>query len=176
VRAAIARAACAAALALAVTGPLAGCGTDDRAGYVGGSSAPAATAPPSASAPSTATTARPDAQQLVNSVCTAVRQGGPAPLHAPFTAGAVQRYADDAAVIARRVEVSLRRMSRQEVGSPELRRLATGFAQLGRAYRVTAVVARDRGAARTAGEQLSAREAAIGEIARQAGFPACAVG
>jgi hypothetical protein len=104
-----------------------------------------------------------------------VRQGGPAPLHAPYTAKAVQQYAAGAAVIARRVEVSLRRMSRTQVRSPELRRLASAFGVLRADYRATAVVARDRAVARAAGEQLSAREAAISAIARRAGFPACAV-
>jgi hypothetical protein len=169
----VARAACGTVLALAVIGPLAGCGADD--GVDGGAGTPGPKAGATARRSSAAASVRPDAQQLVNSVCTAVRQGGPAPLERPFTARDVRQYAEGAAVTARRVEVSLRRMSRQQVRSPALRRLAGEFADLRRAYRVTAIVARNRGAARNAGEQLSAREAAIGETARRAGFPACAV-
>jgi hypothetical protein len=112
--------------------------------------------------------------QLVNAVCEAIRQGAPAALAAPFTTARISRYLNEAQPVARRVEISLRRMARTG-GGPGLRRLVRAFASLRALYAATPALAHDAGGAERAGRQIAALEGAVSVTSRHAGFPACAI-
>src|SRR5689334_7162487 len=65
----------------------------------------------------------------VNTVCRAVRQGAPRPLHTPFTTAAVERYSSSAETSARRTFVSLERLSATG-DTATLQAVARGYRQL----------------------------------------------
>jgi hypothetical protein len=179
---------------LAVVGVLAlssaGCGSDGGASAA--SSQPEATASAAAPKPlkqvpiiagTTAAAAAPATPQhsteIVNTVCAAVRQGAPRPLAAPFTRGKVNRYVNGARPVLRRVEVSLRRISRQQPSAPRLDGLVRAVAHLRVAYAAAPGLLQAGGTpsagAQHAAQAITQGEALVSSTARSAGFPACAV-
>jgi hypothetical protein len=113
--------------------------------------------------------------QLVNAVCQAIRRGVPAALAPPFTTARISRHLNEVQPVARRVEVSLRRMARRG-GGPGLRRLVRAVASLRALYAATPALMHDAAGAERAGQQVAAQERAVGVTAADAGFPACGLG
>ena len=112
--------------------------------------------------------------QLVNAVCQAIRRGAPAALAPPFTRARIGRYLNEARPVARRLELSLRRMARAG-GGPALRRLLRAMTSLRGLYAATPAVAHDTAGAQGAGRQVAIQEGAVSAAATDAGYPACAI-
>jgi hypothetical protein len=165
--------------ALLVSAVAAGCGGTD--GHGTASSERSAATPkqvPIAGAPAVAATA-PDpahATAIVNTVCAAVRHGAPPPLAAPYTRARVVRYVNGARPPLRRVEVSLRRIARQQPQPRGLDRLVTAVRDLRAAYAAAPGLLRAEAGARRAADAIAQNEALVSAVARQADVPACAVG
>lgn len=113
--------------------------------------------------------------QLIASVCQTVRQGAPAALRPPFTAAGISHYLTGAQPVARRVDVSLRRIARSG-SSARLHLLVQELGQLRLAYRTAPVLLHGPGGAAAAGRQIVVREGAVSAAARNAGYPSCSVG
>jgi len=167
-----------AAAAIAMLGALLAAGCGGSTHQAGGAQPPtaAASAPRQValSAPASGGTQQVDAQ-LVNTVCQAIRHGAPAALAPPFTTARISHYLNGAQPVARRVEVSLRRLERAG-GGAALHRLVRAVTALRALYAATPGLARDAAGARRAGRQIAALEGAVSVTAGHAGFPACAIG